>query len=1049
MKQYIFLLIVLTGACPAVLTGQEYCRSILDSARAVMNKNLLQDALKILQDAESCDYRNHLLKDRQKLQDSIFNRVEVQRIAAVESSKKAEDAARWARLSLAQLFEEKTTAALEKGEYAQAWLYNQQALRMAAAARRRMPLSAGRLMLREMCPCPELRVPKPEIMQGSIIDLAYDTTGQLLALEAQVIPDKDRKIKDKVRLALLKPGDGIKPLFRMNADENLPMLGSQSLSDNGQFVSLHRGESGTEKFLNKWTPGKQNSLDVSSTIPNLEATCVKLNHDGSQLAFGNTEGNIVVIRYTGKGNEIINVGKSEDSPVLDLAFSPDGKKLAAAYRNGTVTVMALHPRQKSPVYLSDGLELSDLTDAITPVKIQQKLSNAGVWHLAFSPDGKYLAYGDMAGAVSIIELANGGEFRIKPYNPDRKQVTCLTFSPDSKLLASGDPEGYVSIWGQISNRTWEEIALVKAHAREVTALAFHPDGTILTSGSKDSTLRQMSLRVYPFDFTRDQALELSDFFFNYYSGTPAVRREKIYYASFEQLPYKEITEDNKLELKDDDPYTVQLANAQFYGSRAPFNAYVWTGELQQDKGSNTWTEWTYFREKNKPGRQFIETGRDENWLYLKDKDKKQDHQIRVPLRPDAGSIQLSLGAAWLNLNLVPKFQENPVIKFPSGGIRFGVAPDYAAAGWVGLQPGNGDGYTFRVSKTDTAFFYMAAKDSLLDTFQIRIPKKGGWSQYKKGNSWVNLFDLTRWNQINASVDIAWEARHFIYEHVSLNKAGNSLEVEPGATVTVDLDWATQTDNSSDYCPGCIIQGYYGIKDVFSKCYISNLMPPNFYWGDSGHDSYTFKAPETPGIYYITNRFTLDYDCKEDPGQHENSIENALAVIRVMPAGLVRVIEPESEAIPPAIHPEDPEQEYMAEESDLYEPYELIRFQNARNKQYIHVETLAPEAGEIQPGWWSAQWMIEPVEEEPPYVRILNRWTEGYLNVENYVLEQGEIGPGWWSAMWELEPVEGTKYVRIKNRWIEGYLHNQNGQLELGDVDPEQKCAWWLIDIVEE
>jgi hypothetical protein len=844
----------------------------------------------------------------------------------------------------------------------------------------------------------------------------------------------------------------------------LPALGSQSLSHNGQFVSLHRGEAATEKFLNKWTFDKQGILKISSKIPNLEATCVKLNHDGSQLAFGNKDGNIVVIRYTNKGNEIINVGKSEDSPVLDLAFSPDNKQLAAAYRNGKVTVMTLHQRQKSPVFLNDGLELSALTKDITPVKTQQKLSNAGVWHLAFSPDGKYLAYGDMAGAVSIIELTNGEAFRIKPFNMDRKQVTCLTFSPDSKLLASGDPEGYVSIWGQISNRTWEEIALVKAHAKEVTALAFHPDGTILTSGSKDSTLRQMSLRVYPFDFTRDQALELSDFFFNYYSGTPAVRREKIYYASFEQLPYKPLLEGNKLELKDNDPYTVQLANAQFYGERAPFNAYIWAGELQPDTDSKTWTEWTYSCEKNKLRRQFIETGRDENWLYLKDKDIKQDHQIRVPLRPDKSSVQLLLGASWFDLNLIPEFQENSVIKFPSEGIRFGVATDHPAAGWVGLQPGNGDGYAFRISKTDTAFFYMTLKDALpaMDTFQIRIPKKGGWSQYKKGKSWVNLFDLTRWNQINAPADIAWEGRHFIYNHVSLNRCGNSLEVSPGAEVTLDLDWETRTDNTSEYCPGCFVQGYFGMKDVFSKCYVSDIMPPNFYLGDSGHKNVTFKAPETPGIYYITNSFTLEYECKEDAGRHDNSFTNALAVIRVMPEGITAEGMPAPVSYPATDTPPEPKGDGRGDvvanpgetdkpsASELYEPNQLIRFQNAwKPRQYIHVETLEPEAGEIIPGWWSAQWEIEPIEEEPPYVRIINRWTEGYLNVQNYILEQGEIDPGWWSALWELEPVEGTKYVRIKNRWIEGYLHNGSGQLELGEVGPDQKCAWWRIEKVEE
>lgn len=1060
MRNVIFILLVFS-CCPVALSGQKYCQSILDSATLAYNANNLQAALEILQDAESCDYKNVLLKERQRLQSLIFNKVEIQRIAAVESAEKAEEAALWARYSLAQLFEEKTTSALEKGEYAQAWLYNQQALRMAAAVRTRMPVSAGRLLLREMCPCPELRVPKPETMQGSIIDLAYDTTGQLFALETQVIADADRKVKDKVQLTLLKPGDGIKPLIRMNYDEPLPVLGSQSLSNSGRFVSQHRGEGDEEKFLNKWAPGETNTLDISSTIPYLEATCVKLNHDGSQLAFGNKDGQIAVVRYTKKGDEIISVGSADASPVLDLAFSPGGNQLAAASRNGTVTIWPLNKREKSPVYLSDDLLLSELVGEVTPGKMLQKFSNGGVGvrNLAFSPDGKYLAYGDMNGGISVIELANGQKLRIKPFNKDRKQVTCLAFSPDSKLLANGDPDGYVSIWGRLSSRNWEEIALVKAHTKEVTALAFHPDGTILSSGSKDSTLRQMSLRVYPFEFNRDQALDLSEFFFNYSAGTQAVRREKIYYASFDQLPYK-LLNDNKLGLKDGDPYNVQLANARFYGGRAPFNAYMWSGELRREARSGVWTERTYIGPDLKKTRAYTETGRDENWLYLKDKDIKQDHQIRVPLQSKAGSVQLSLGESWIDLNLVPEVNGDTLFTFPTEGIRFGVAPERSTAGWVGLQPGNSGGYTFRVSKTDTSFFYMSIKDTTQakDTFQIRIPKLGGWAQYQKGNSWINLFDLMRWNQINTPADITWEGRHFIYDKVSLNQSGNFIEVSPGAEVTIDLDWETRTDNIDGFCPGCIVQGYFGIKDVFSHCFISDGMPPEYYWGDSGHENVTFKAPENPGIYYITNRFTLEYDCKEDAGQHDNGAKNALAAIRVMPED----ITPERMPAPALDTPPEPIGDDWGETAakpgktnepdapELYEPYQLIRFQNAwKPKQHIHVETLEPEAGEILPGWWSAQWAIEPVEEAPPYVRIVNRWTEGYLNVEDYTLAQGEIDPGWWSAMWELEQVEGTKYVRIKNRWIEGYLHNGSGQLELGDVDPDRKCAWWWIETVKE
>lgn len=1050
MKQAIFILMLAAG-CPFVLSSQQYCRSILAQAQSALDSNRLQEALLKLEDVEVCDHKNVLMKERQKVQKDIFRKIEQQRQEAIAISKEAEDAARWARYSLAQLFEEKTTAALEKGEYAQAWLYNQQALRMAAAIRTRLPLSAGRLMLREMCPCPQLRVPKPETLQGSILALNYGDDGQLSVLEGQVIPSDSSRNTDEVQLSIVQPGDGIKPLNRLKYDKELPALAGQALGDSGQFVSLHYGESSMERYLAQWAVEEPGALTNTMVISALKATSVAISRNGALVAAGNQIGKVVLVRHTKQGDELVVLEVAEDSPVLSLAFNRAGNQLAAACVNGTITIWTLDA-QISQTYLEEGLMLFSELEERTPRRRQKPFFNAGVAvrMLAFSPNGKYLAYGDENGDVAVLDLSNGLKLPDKPYNKSRKQASCLAFSPDGRLLASGDPEGYVSVWGQLADQRWEEIALVKAHSKEVTALAFHPDGSILSSGSKDGTLRQMPLRVNPFDFPRDQALELSEFFFNYHSGTQAVRREKIYRASFEQLPYK--LEDNKLQ-PTGDANAIQDAAAQFYGGRQPYNAYTWAGELRREKGSKFWTEWTYAPpQENKVPRQYTETGRDENWLYLKD--QKQDHRIRVPLEAGGKSVQLSLGDSWLDMNLIPATRNDSVVTFQPEGIRFGVDPNQTA-NWVGFQPGNRDGYNFKISKTDTAFFHLAVRDSAQTggNLQIRIPKKGGWIQYQSGKTWVDLFGVRRWSQINMPVDIVhWDARHFIFNNVSLNQQSNFLEVFPGDDITLELDWETRTDNeqANAYCSGCIIQGYFGMKDVFSKCYISDVMPPGYYWGDSGHEIFNFKAPGTPGIYYVTHRSTLEYSCKENPGAHSNGVQDALAVIRVIP-GNNPPAAPEIEVEPS----ETPEPEKAAMPplrpvyDDLYSPDAFHRLQNASNpRQYIHVENLVPETGPINQGWWSALWIIEPVAEEPQYVRLRNRWTEGYLHVENYYLEQGDILPGWWSAMWELEPVEDGRYIRIKNRWIEGYLNTESGQLELGEAPPEAKSSWWLIEKVK-
>lgn len=105
-------------------------------------------------------------------------------------------------------------------------------------------------------------------------------------------------------------------------------------------------------------------------------------------------------------------------------------------------------------------------------------------------------------------------------------------------------------------------------------------------------------------------------------------------------------------------------------------------------------------------------------------------------------------------------------------------------------------------------------------------------------------------------------------------------------------------------------------------------------------------------------------------------------------------------------------------------------------EFIHVEEPNPSAGAIQSGWWSAQWILEPID---GYYQIKNRWRNEFLHIQNGPIECGSIQPGWWSAQWALEPVAGTSFYRIRNRWKpEIALNNQQGYLEAGPVD----LGWW-------
>ncbi|NOS90777.1 MAG: RICIN domain-containing protein [Cyclobacteriaceae bacterium] len=110
----------------------------------------------------------------------------------------------------------------------------------------------------------------------------------------------------------------------------------------------------------------------------------------------------------------------------------------------------------------------------------------------------------------------------------------------------------------------------------------------------------------------------------------------------------------------------------------------------------------------------------------------------------------------------------------------------------------------------------------------------------------------------------------------------------------------------------------------------------------------------------------------------------------------------------------------------------------KSNEFIHAEQPQPAVGSIQPGWWSAQWIIVDVDGSG-YYQIKNRWKNEFLHIQNGALECSSIQPGWWSAQWALEPVEGSSFVRLRNRWKqETAIHNQNGRLEAGSID----LGWW-------
>lgn len=177
--------------------------------------------------------------------------------------------------------------------------------------------------------------------------------------------------------------------------------------------------------------------------------------------------------------------------IMDLAFSPDGRLVAAAPANASPPTVDVFDARTG--HLVRRVVTPDAPREIAWIKC-----------LAFSPDGTKLAWGEIGGFVAIWDLAadrqlyrgklHGGKSKADGFTP----VNDVAFSPDGALVASAGDDGDVQLRrvARLSEpcRTFATTEALASPVRGVGAwtpvlgdraqcLAFTPDGTRLVVGT--------------------------------------------------------------------------------------------------------------------------------------------------------------------------------------------------------------------------------------------------------------------------------------------------------------------------------------------------------------------------------------------------------------------------------------------------------------------------------------------------------------------------------------------------------------------------------------
>ena len=191
--------------------------------------------------------------------------------------------------------------------------------------------------------------------------------------------------------------------------------------------------------------------------------------------------------------------------VWKATFSPDGLRVVTASQDGTARVWDGRSGQpvcpallhRGPVvdasFSSDGRRVVTgdtegqalVWDATTGKAITPPMRHASwLYAVAFSRDGRYLVTASNDHTAQVWDVATGQ--RVGPALEHSAGVKCAAFSPNGRLVVTASEDRTARLWEAATGRP---VGRPLEHGDRVIRAGFSPDGRLVSTGSFDRTAR--------------------------------------------------------------------------------------------------------------------------------------------------------------------------------------------------------------------------------------------------------------------------------------------------------------------------------------------------------------------------------------------------------------------------------------------------------------------------------------------------------------------------------------------------------------------------------